>query len=166
MNPLGLFLAALPLLAQTAPSVPTPGAPAQSTSATSTFYAVGVSGLAQTSPKPSVWGAFAVPAKSTWAITEVDVNYIKSGKQIQPSVRSGVATECSIGQVKLFCWGAAGVATTGSATTGAYSGGIIWLRPVSPSSKLKWIVAARALKTAATGAQFILSVGLGTGGMK
>lgn len=122
--------------------------------------------MPQSSPKPSAWGAIAIEAsKGTpiWSITETDFTYISSTKKIQPSIRSGAATKCSLGQITLFCWGAAGVATTGTTTTGAYSGGIIWLHPVKTGSNIDMIFAGRALKTAATGPQFIISVGFGGG---
>jgi hypothetical protein len=148
--------------------VETPARPASTTN-TGNFYAGGINFLPQSSPKPSVWGAIAIQTSKTtplWQINETDINYVSSTKTLQSSVRAGMATRCSVAEWSLFCWGAAGVATTGSTTTGAYSGGLIWLHPVTAGSKLNVVVAARALKTAATGPQFLLSVGLGSGGVK
>jgi hypothetical protein len=143
--------------------------PAQPVTGSRNFYAAGVNFFASTQPKPSGWGAVAVELTKNvpaWEITETDVNYVSGTKQLVSSVRTGMATQCSIGQFKLYCYGALGVATTGSATTGAYSGGFIYAHPIKAGSKLDMIFAARALKTAATGPEFLISIGLGTGGVK
>ncbi len=162
-----LLVAALPLLAQEPAAVAQP-------SGSSTFYAAGVSGLAQTSPKPTGWLVVATEVNKTadvWSLSETDYTYV-SGK-IQSSVRTGLATSVSIGSMKLptgmklYGLADAGVATTGSASSGAYAGGFVAIIPVTKFAiKFNFVPSIRVIRTAAGGTQLVWGLGLGKGGSK
>lgn len=139
----------------TAPTVPT-------VSSAATFLAGGVTIPSAGSPKDYTgWIAVVTPLIKTqkiYSISETDYTDV-SGK-ITSSVRSGIATYLrSFGKVDLYGLGDAGIATNGSTSGAAYSGGGIALFPT------KWktiygVVGVRFLKTT-TDQETLFEIGIG-----
>lgn len=155
-----VFLFAGGLLAQTSTSSTTPTIPAVSSSAT--FLAAGLTVPSVGSPKDySGWLAVVTPLIKTekiYSISETDYTNV-SGK-ITSSVRSGIATYLrSFGKVDLYALGDAGVATNGSVSGSAYSGGGIALFPTKWKS-IYGVFGVRFLKTT-TDQETLVEIGIG-----
>jgi hypothetical protein len=130
------------------------------------FYAVGVSALPQSSPKPSGWACLAVLANTKaqlWSFSEMDYTAIRApgptGFTVQSSILSGLATPLrTFGPVTMYALGAGGAATTGSTSSGAVTGGTIFYIPLKNGNAL--VLGYEALKGVA-GTQQIIKIGFG-----
>lgn len=160
------MLLCLPLCAQST-------TPANTTD-TVTFYGAGLTVQAQSSPKPSGWAVVATEInKSAQLYSLSESDFLSVNGRIQSSVRTGFAVPISVSNVKLP-WNATlyglfdgGVATNGTASGLAYSGGAVALIPVTMgSTKLDVILGVRVLKTNTGGTQLEAEIGFGKGGAK
>lgn len=150
-----VFSQTKPDTSSAAPTVPTTPTPA-------TFFSGGLTVPSQGSPKNySGWLAVVTPvvkSQRIYSISETD--YTDVGGKITSSVRSGVATYLrSFGKVDLYGLGDAGVATNGSTSGAAYSGGGVVLIPTRWKS-VYGVVGVRFLKTN-TNTETLLEVGIG-----
>lgn len=127
----------------------------------STFYGAGIVGQAQTSPRPS--GFFIVATELSksaqiWSFSESD--FLVVGRKIQTSTRTGIATPLrKIASATLFAIGDGGVATTGTATSGAYAGGAILSIPLP--KQLFIFPGFRYIHSGAGGTQVTIGFGIG-----
>ncbi len=138
---------------------------AQSLANTKTFWGVGVSALAESSPKPTGWAAIAVPINTKYAIYSIsETDYSTAGLhpiKVQTSVRTGFATLVKqLGPVAIYGLANAGTATTGANTGGAFAGGGVALVPLS-KSKTTLILGIRIIKTSIGGTTQLIEVGFG-----
>ena len=143
-----------------------PGSPSPS----KTFYAVGMSFLPQSSPKPSGWAAVVTPissAQKIYSISETDFTFVRTvsasvlpGFSVQTSVRTGFAVWLrAFGSANLYALGDGGMATTGAVSSAAASGGGFVTFPVRG---ILAVIGARVLKTVA-GTQTYGEIGVAWG---
>lgn len=130
-------------------------------SAGSTFYAVGLNGFPQTSPKPTgmFLAAVQVSAKAqVWSFNETDFTLVN--KKVVTSVRSGMYTPLrSIGTAEVGFVGDAGVATNGMSSVGAYAGGLALRIPLGKG--FMFFPGFRVLKSAITGNVVVWGIAVG-----
>lgn len=153
MKPFLLLLAALPAFCQTPDATPT------------TFYAFGVSALTQSSPKPTGWVVVAhliQKSAQLWSFSESDYTYAKLTKQVQSSVRTGIATPLrKFGTVTVYGLGDGGVASTGTSAGFAVAGGLCAPIDLGRKSGFQFVPGWRLLHTATGGTQNIVEFGIG-----
>ena len=93
------------------------------------FYALGVSALPQSSPKPTGWGALAIQASSkyqVYSISGVDFAVVGKPLTVQTSAWTGIATPLrTFGPLTFYALGAGGAATVGTASGRSLTGGTI-----------------------------------------
>jgi hypothetical protein len=93
------------------------------------FYALGMSGLPQSSPKPTGWGALAIQASAkyqVWSISGIDFSLVGKPLAVQTSAWTGIATPLrTFGPFTFYALGAGGAATVGTASGRSLTGGMI-----------------------------------------
>ena len=138
------------------------------------FYAAGISLLPQASPKPTGWAAAIITANAKqriYSISEIDftvVGDVLHGKpfSVQTSARTGAALWLrTFKSVDLYTLADAGAATNGVNSSGAGAIGGVATFPTRWSA-LKGAVGARVLKTALSGTQVLVELGIVWGGGK
>lgn len=145
---LAIFLLVLPLLAQQ----PT------------TLILGGISASPSTRPAPTGFLAAAtlISAKTqAWSYSEVDFTSTPSHKAIQSSFRTGAATPLRVmGTTTLWAVLDGGISTVGTASGGAFAGGLIAVTQTKHGSAvLGW----RRIITAVAGTQDVVVLGWGWG---
>ena len=145
-----------------------PASPVFTQPGSKTFYAIGMSLLPQSSPKPCGWAAVVTPLSTNqkiYSISETDFTFVRAASalvsyNVQTSVRTGVAVWLrSFGQANLYALGDGGMATTGVLSSGAASGGGFVTLPIRG---ILAVIGARVLKTIA-GTQTFGEIGIAWG---
>ena len=137
------------------------GAPARG----QTFFAAGISGFAQSSPKPTGWYAVAVQlnkSSQTFSYTETDVLFAKTNHFAPVTTpQTGLLTSMKqIGPISLYALATAGAAVSTSATTAAYAGGGFFLVPLPTKKKISALFGLKILSSSTTGTMRVWYVGL------
>ena len=132
------------------------------------FYGAGLSLYPQSSPKPTGWAAAMVTMSApqrVYSISEIDftaVGNILRGQpvSIQTSARTGAAVWLrAFGRVNLFGLANAGVATTGTNSSGAFAGGGMVTFPTRWKA-LYGTIGVRILSSATGGTQTLIETGI------